>query len=69
MRNARVIVLAVLAVSAFAVRMTAAEAEPIASIPSTPVTGKIQWVLNYSEGQKLARETGKPLLVVFRCER
>lgn len=34
-----------------------------------PVTGNIQWVYGYAEGQKLARETGKPLLVVFRCER
>jgi hypothetical protein len=39
------------------------------TVPSIPVTGKIQWVLSYSEGQKLARETGKPLFVVFRCER
>ena len=40
-----------------------------AAIKPTPVTGKIEWVYNYAEGQKLARETGKPLFVVFRCER
>ena len=34
-----------------------------------PVTGNIQWVYTYAEGQKLARQTGKPLFVVFRCER
>jgi hypothetical protein len=34
-----------------------------------PVTGKIQWTYSYESGQKLARETGKPMLVVFRCER
>lgn len=34
-----------------------------------PVTGKIQWIYSYEEGQKLARQTGKPLFVVFRCER
>ena len=37
--------------------------EPVA------VTGKIQWVYSYAEGQKLARETDKPMFVVFRCER
>ena len=40
-----------------------------AAIEPTPVTGKIKWVYSYAEGQKLARETGKPLFVVFRCER
>ena len=40
-----------------------------AAIAPTPVTGRIQWVMNYDEGKKLARANGKPLLVVFRCER
>ena len=37
----------------------------------TPVTvdGKINWVYRYEEGKRLSRETGKPLFVVFRCER
>jgi hypothetical protein len=52
---------------------TAAAALPsgasAAVIQPVPETGKIQWVYSYSEGQKLARETGKPLFVVFRCER
>jgi hypothetical protein len=39
------------------------------TIERTPVTGKIQWIYGYEEGQKLARETGKPMFVVFRCER
>ena len=39
-------------------------------IPSpVPVDGKINWVYRYEEGKRLARETGKPLFVVFRCER
>jgi hypothetical protein len=38
-------------------------------IPPQKVDGKIAWVYNYAEGQRLARETGKPLFVVFRCER
>ena len=41
----------------------AAEVKPV------PVTGNIQWVYSYEEGQTLARQTGKPMLVVFRCER
>ncbi len=38
-------------------------------IPPQPVDGKIQWVYDYDEGQRLAKETGKPLFVIFRCER
>jgi hypothetical protein len=34
-----------------------------------PVSGRIQWIYSYENGQKLARETGKPMLVIFRCER
>jgi len=40
-----------------------------ADIVPQAVDGKIHWVYTYEEGQKLARETGKPLFVVFRCER
>jgi hypothetical protein len=38
-------------------------------IEPVPVTGKIEWVYSYAEGKKVARETGKPMFVVFRCER
>lgn len=27
------------------------------------------WLSNYAAAQKIAQETGKPLFVVFRCER
>jgi hypothetical protein len=40
-----------------------------AVIESTAVPGKIKWIHSYAEGQKLARESGKPMFVVFRCER
>ena len=33
------------------------------------VSGKIEWIYDYAAGQELARQTGKPLFVVFRCER
>ena len=38
-------------------------------IPPQPVDGPIKWVYNYAEGKELAQKTGKPMLVVFRCER
>ena len=38
-------------------------------IPPNPVDGKIQWVYSYEDGKQQARRTGKPLFVVFRCER
>lgn len=34
-----------------------------------PVDGKIDWVFGYEEGKRLSRETGRPMFVVFRCER
>lgn len=37
--------------------------------PPIPVDGKINWVYRYEEGKRLSRTTGKPLFVVFRCER
>ena len=36
--------------------------------PPQLLTGKIQWVYDYEEGQRLSEKTGKPLMVVFRCE-
>ena len=33
------------------------------------IDGAIDWVYSYAEGRKQAKETGKPLFVVFRCER
>ena len=38
-------------------------------IPPEPVDGTIQWVYSYDDGKALARTSGKPLFVVFRCER
>ena len=34
-----------------------------------PVEGKIRWVYDYEQGKRLSRDTGKPMFVVFRCER
>ena len=31
--------------------------------------GLINWVYDYEQGRRLAKRTGKPMFVVFRCER
>ncbi len=38
-------------------------------IPLLPVTGGIHWVYDYEEGKKISKKSGKPMFVVFRCER
>ena len=42
-------------------------AAPLAA--AQPVDGKIQWVFDYELGKQLSETTGKPMFVVFRCER
>lgn len=38
--------------------------------PATePVDGLITWTYDYEEGQLASRTSGKPMFVVFRCER
>jgi hypothetical protein len=46
-----------------------AGAVPGGDVPTKAVDGKITWLHSYQEGKRLARESGKPLFVVFRCER
>ncbi len=38
-------------------------------IPAKSVDGKITWLHKYEDAKKQAKESGKPLFVVFRCER
>lgn len=38
-------------------------------VPTKPVDGSIAWVYNYDEAKQIARDAGKPMFVVFRCER
>ena len=33
------------------------------------IGGKIEWVYDYGEGKRLSGSTGRPMFVVFRCER
>ena len=35
----------------------------------TEVSGDIDWVFDINEGQKISEDTGKPMFIVFRCER
>jgi hypothetical protein len=36
---------------------------------STPVDGKIEWVFDLEQARKKARDSDKPVFIVFRCER
>ena len=54
---------------AIIVGILAASVVCAAEIAPVPVTGKVQWVYDYAEGKELARSNGKPMFVVFRCER
>jgi hypothetical protein len=38
-------------------------------VPPKPVDGSIEWVYSYEDGKRKARDSGKPMFVVFRCER
>jgi hypothetical protein len=30
-------------------------------------SGQNSWIMDYEQGRELARKTGKPMMVVFRC--
>ena len=49
--------------------LSATTAHAIEPPKTEPVDGKINWVYDYEKGKQLSRESGKPLFVVFRCER
>jgi hypothetical protein len=38
------------------------------AVTSLHAANEINWLGSYSEGLRVAKETGKPLLVEFRCE-
>jgi hypothetical protein len=37
--------------------------------PAVEVDGNIKWVYDYDEAKLLSQASGKPMFVVFRCER
>ena len=49
--------------------MLLAAAKAIEKPEPQPISGKIKWVYDYQEGKRASQETGKPMFVVFRCER
>ncbi len=51
------------------IALNAATALALEKPEPQPVGGKIKWIYGYEEGKRLSRETGKPMFVVFRCER
>lgn len=60
---------AALLVAAIFGNVSASIAAEVSAPESVPVDGKINWVYDYQEGLKLSQQTGKPMFVVFRCER
>ena len=58
-------------ISSLAIIVSSLVVAPVgaAEIAPVPVTGKVEWVYDYAEGKELARSNGKPMFVVFRCER
>ncbi len=48
---------------------TPAVSQTIEKPPHAEVDGNISWVYDYAEGQLLSQASGKPMFVVFRCER
>lgn len=42
---------------------------PRPSAPPVSLLPEPTWLTNYAAAQQTARQTGKPLFVVFRCER
>ena len=58
-----------IAFAALTIVVVAAVAVTAVDIPTKKVDGSIKWVYGYKEGKKLSRKTGKPMFVVFRCER
>ncbi len=42
---------------------------PIPKPAPQKIDGLVRWVYDYEQGRQLARKTGRPMFVVFRCER
>ncbi|MCH7725637.1 MAG: hypothetical protein IH991_04025 [Planctomycetes bacterium] len=51
------------------IALCAATASAVEKPKPLPIDGKIKWVFDYEQGKRLSRATGKPMFVVFRCER
>jgi hypothetical protein len=58
-----------LATWSIAVVISASIVAAAEKIEPQPISGKISWVYDYQEGQRASWDTGKPMFVVFRCER
>lgn len=46
-----------------------AQSSPIPKPAAQKLDGLINWVYDYEQGRRLAKQTGRPMFVVFRCER
>lgn len=46
-----------------------AQSNTIQKPAAQKIDGLINWVYDYEQGRRLAKQTGRPMFVVFRCER
>ena len=46
-----------------------AQSHTIQKPAAQKIDGLINWVYDYEQGRRLAKQTGRPMFVVFRCER
>ena len=46
-----------------------AQSETLEKPAAQKLDGLISWDYDYEQGRRLAKRTGKPMFVVFRCER
>ena len=46
-----------------------AQSSSIQKPAAQKLDGLINWVYDYEQGRRLAKQTGRPMFVVFRCER
>jgi hypothetical protein len=57
------------AILTFFLLCPSAAAQKITKPAMQKIDGTITWVYDYEKGQRISKETGKPMFVVFRCER
>jgi hypothetical protein len=68
-RNALLAATMLAATAAPAPAPALAQSSPIQKPAAQKIDGLINWVYDYEQGRRLAKQTGRPMFVVFRCER
>lgn len=65
----RITIVALAALLSVAAVANSFAADPTKKPAATPVDGNVDWVYDYEQGKQLSKQSGKPMFVVFRCER